>query len=143
MLEAEVRPTKRTSPPVGAILIVEDDPQTLAVLVRLLTAEGYDLHTAVDGEAALTAIASQSPDLILLDVGLPGLDGFEVCRRVKQVAATRLTPIVMITGQQARTHRIRGINAGADDFLGKPFDVEELRARVRSLLRLKRYTDDL
>jgi putative two-component system response regulator len=143
MLEAEVRPTKRTSPPVGAILIVEDDPQTLAVLVRLLTTEGYDLHTAVDGESALTAIASQSPDLILLDVGLPGLDGFEVCRRVKQVAATRLTPIVMITGQQARTHRIRGINAGADDFLGKPFDVEELRARVRSLLRLKRYTDDL
>jgi putative two-component system response regulator len=143
MLEADVRPAKRTSPPAGAILIVEDDAQTRSVLVRLLTAEGYEVHTAIDGESALAAIAGHSPDLILLDAGLPGLDGFEVCRSVKRAAATRLTPVIMVTGLLGRTDRIRGINAGADDFLAKPFDVEELRARVRSLLRLKRYTDDL
>jgi putative two-component system response regulator len=143
MQEADVRPAKRTSPPVGAILIVEDDAQTRAVLVRLLTAEGYEVHTAIDGESALASIAGHSPDLILLDVGLPGLDGFEVCRSVKRAAATRLTPVIMVTGMLGRADRIRGINAGADDFLAKPFDVEELRARVRSLLRLKRYTDDL
>jgi putative two-component system response regulator len=134
---------KRSTTPHGAVLIVEDEAPNLALLVRLLTVNGYEVDTAIDGESALVAIERRAPDLILLDVGLPGLDGFEVCRRVKQAPATRLTPIVMITGLQAREHRIEGINAGADDFLAKPFDAEELRARVRSLLRLKRYTDDL
>jgi putative two-component system response regulator len=129
--------------PQGAVLVVEDEAPNLAFLVRLLTVEGYKVHTAVDGESALASIERDSPDIILLDVGLPGLDGFEVCRRVKQAPATRLTPVVMITGLQAREHRIEAINAGADDFLAKPFDAEELRARVRSLVRLKRYTDDL
>jgi putative two-component system response regulator len=89
------------------------------------------------------AVEGQNPDLILLDVQLPGLDGFEICRRVKQIPETRLIPVVMVTGLQARDDRIAGINAGADDFLVKPFDVGELQARVRSLLRLKRYTDEL
>ena len=126
----------------GAVLVVEDEAPNLTLLVRLLTVEGYDVRTAVDGESALAAIERDSPDIILLDVELPGLDGFEVCRRVKQAPATRLTPVVMITRLQAREHRIEAINAGADDCLAKPFDAEELRARVRSLVRLKRYTDD-
>ena len=109
----------------------------------MLTAEGYEVHTAFDGGSALVAIERHSPDLILLDVQLPGLDGFEICRRVKQIPETRLIPVVMVTGLQARDDRIAGINAGADDFLLKPFDVGELQARVRSLLRLKRYTDEL
>jgi putative two-component system response regulator len=127
----------------ATVLVVEDDASNRALLVRLLSLEGHAVHTAVDGESALAAIERHSPDIILLDVRLPGLDGFEVCRRVKQAPATRLTPVVMITGLQAREHRIEGINAGADDFLAKPFSIEELHARVRSLLRLKRYTDDL
>ena len=134
---------KQGTPPSSTVLVVEDEAPNLALLARLLTIEGYKVQTAIDGESALAAIERYPPDVILLDVQLPGLDGFEVCRRVKQSPATRLTPVVMITGLQSREHRIEGINAGADDFLGKPFDAEELHARVRSLLRLKRYTDDL
>jgi putative two-component system response regulator len=129
--------------PHTAVLVVDDEAATLNVLVRLLTVEGYEVRTAVDAESALAAIERQSPDLVLLDAVLPDLDGFEVCRAIKEAPATRLTPVVMITGLGAREHRLKGINAGADDFLAKPFDVEVLHARVRSLLRLKRYTDDL
>jgi putative two-component system response regulator len=131
------------SPLRGTVLIVEDQRPNLVLMVRLLTDQGYVVHTATDGEQALIAIREHTPDVVLLDVGLPGMDGFEVCRRIKQDPATRLTPVVIVTGMQAREHRIEGINAGADDFVGKPFNIEELRARVRSLIRLKRYTDDL
>jgi putative two-component system response regulator len=127
----------------GRVLVVDDEQRNRELLVRLLEVAGYDVEAAADGEAALTAVADHSPDVILLDVQMPGLDGFEVCRRVKADPATRLTPVVMVTGLNAREHRIEGINAGADDFLGKPFNADELRARVRSLVRLKRYTNDL
>jgi putative two-component system response regulator len=127
----------------GSVLVVEDQRPNLVLMVRLLTDQGYVVHTATDGEQALAAIREHNPDVVLLDVGLPGMDGFEVCRRIKQDPATRLTPVVIVTGLQAREHRMEGINAGADDFVGKPFNIEELRARVRSLIRLKRYTDDL
>ena len=83
------------------------------------------------------------PDLILLDILMPGLDGFEVCRRIKATPEGRLTPVVLITGLSATEDRIKGINAGADDFLCKPIDINELLARTRSLLRLKQYTDEL
>jgi putative two-component system response regulator len=135
------------SAPVSAgaavILVVDDEPQNLRLIARVLTLDGYAMLTAGDSASALAAIARVRPDVILLDVQLPGIDGFEVCRRIKQDPATRLTPVVMITGLRAREDRIAGIDAGADDFLTKPFDAEELRARVRSLLRLKRYTNDL
>lgn len=98
---------------------------------------------AADREAALSAIAASPPDLVLLDVMLPGMNGFDVCHLMKHDPVTRLIPVVLVTGLDARPHRIRGIEAGADDFLAKPFDPGELRARVRSLVRLKRYTDEL
>jgi putative two-component system response regulator len=134
--------SSRVAPRVS-VLVVDDEEMTCGLLVRLLGREGYTVVTASNGEAALIAIERQPPDIVLLDVQLPGIDGFEVCRRIKQHAATRLTPVIMITGLYAREHRIEAMDAGADDFLSKPFDVEELRARVRSLLRIRRFTDDL
>jgi putative two-component system response regulator len=125
------------------VLVVDDEPQNRQVLVRLLTEQQYAVRTAPDGETALAILEKQKPDVILLDVQLPGIDGFEVCRRIKQNPTTRLTPVILVTGLGARAHRIEGINAGADDFISKPFDIDELRARVRSLVRLKRYTDEL
>src|SRR5688572_28899620 len=88
-------------------------------------------------------VASAHPDLVLMDVLMPKLSGYEVCERIKRNPATRLTPVVLITALHERQHRIQGINAGADDFLTKPVDAHELKARARSLVRLKRYTDDL
>jgi putative two-component system response regulator len=127
----------------GVVLVADDKQENRALFVRLLTHEGYDVFTAADGESALAALERHRPDIVLLDVQMPRVDGFEVCRRVKLNPATRLTPVVMVTGLNQRDHRIKGINAGADDFIVKPFDTEELRARVRSLIKLKRYTDDL
>ena len=130
-------------PPPAYILVVDDDRNNRELFGRLLVKDGHDVETAGDGEAALTAVGTRTPDLVLLDVLLPGLNGFDVCRRLKQAQLTRLVPVVLVTGLGDREHRIRGIDAGADDFLAKPFDPVELSARVRSLLRLKRYTDTL
>ena len=93
--------------------------------------------------SAIQECATFRPDLILLDIVMPGMDGFEVCRHIKATPETRLTPVVLITGLTATEDRIMGINAGADDFLSKPIDLNELLARTRSLLRLKQYTDEL
>jgi putative two-component system response regulator len=131
------------TPTPARVLIVDDESANRNLLARLLTRDGYTAECAADGEGALAAVAISPPDLILLDVNLPGIDGFEVCRTMKADPETRLIPIVLLTGLNDRERRIRGIEIGADDFLGKPFDPDELRARVRSLLRLKRYTDDL
>jgi putative two-component system response regulator len=125
------------------VLIVDDEPPNRELLRRMLARDGVETVTAADGHEALAAVSKRAPDLVLLDIGLPGINGFEVCRALKASRATRLIPVVMVTGMIDRRHRISGIEAGADDFLSKPFDTEELKARVRSLLRLKRYTDDL
>lgn len=125
------------------VLIVDDQPSNVAIVQKLLASEGYEVLTAESGEEALRVIADAPPDLVLLDVVMPGMSGFDVCRHLKSEPSTRLVPVVMLTALRAREHRIDGINAGADDFLFKPFDAEELRARVRSLVRLKRYTDEL
>jgi len=125
------------------ILVVDDEEQVRSFFLRLLEDEGYRVEVAGDGPGALAAVARHAPDVVLLDVRLPELDGFEVCRRLKRDVATRLTPIVFVTGLHEREDRIEGIAAGADDFLSKPVDTHELLARVRSLVRMKQYTDDL
>jgi putative two-component system response regulator len=126
------------------ILVVDDEEPIRSLFRRLLTAEGYDVHVAGDGPSALAHVATNAPDVILLDLRLPGdLDGFEVCRRVRNESTTRLTPVVMVTGVGDREARLRSIEAGADDFVTKPVDREGLLVRVRSLARLKQYTDDL
>src|SRR5271155_906991 len=125
------------------ILLVDDEAAPRAGLEILLRREGYEVLAAADGASALEHCAEFRPDLVLLDIVMPGLDGFEVCRRIKAAPETRLTPVVLITGLSAVSDRIQGINAGADDFLSKPIDFSELLARTRSLLRLKQFTDEL
>lgn len=129
--------------PRARVLVVDDMPANVDLMSRLLAREGYDVVTASDGEQALQMIDETRPDLVLMDVLMPKLSGYDVCHRIKQNSATRLTPVVLITALQDRNNRIQGINAGADDFLTKPVDEHELKARARSLVRLKRYTDDL
>src|SRR5580693_7697936 len=125
------------------VLVVDDEITNVKLLTRLMTGLGYQVRSAANGELALAEVARERPDLVLLDVNMPKVDGFEVCRRLKREPATRLLPIVLITGLTASEDHIKGIEAGADDFLTKPFNVPELEARVRSLTRLKRYTDEL
>jgi putative two-component system response regulator len=125
------------------ILIVDDQMGARMALTALLRREGFEVHDVETGDEALAQCHTFRPDLILLDIVMPGMNGFEVCRRIKAMPETRLTPVVLITGLTETEDRIKGINAGADDFLCKPIDVNELLARTRSLLRLKQYTDEL
>jgi cyclic di-GMP phosphodiesterase len=125
------------------ILVVDDEPSIVDVLTRFLTREGYAVVTASNGRQALERVQQEQPDLILLDVTMPEMDGFTVCQRLKEDERTALIPITMLTGLDDREHRTRGIEAGADDFLTKPFEQSILRARIRSQLRLKRLTDQL
>jgi len=127
----------------GKILIVDDESAARAALETLLRREGFEVRDASDGASALVECANFRPDLILLDILMPGMNGFEVCRRIKATPETRLTPVVLITGLSATEDRIEGINAGAEDFLSKPIDFNELLARARSLLKLKQFTDEL
>ena len=127
----------------GRVLVVDDLPKNVEMLQRALEQRGYQVRTAADGVDALRELAAEPPDIVLLDVMMPGMDGFEVCRRIKANPVTRLTPVVLVTGLGDREDRIRGIEAGADDFLTKPPVLAELTARVRSLVRLKRFTDEL
>ena len=122
----------------GKVLVVDDDRSNVELLTRLMTREGYRVVSALNGALALDAVERERPDVVLMDVNMPGVDGFEACRRLKGDAATRLLPVILITGLTATEDRIRGIDAGADDFLSKPFAIDELRARVRSLTRIKR-----
>jgi len=128
-----------TATPRSTILIVDDEPYNRDLLVQEL--EEYDTRVASNGEEALAAVAKDPPDLILLDVMMPGVDGFEVCRRLKAEDGTRLIPVVIMTALGATEDRIRGIEAGADDFLTKPVDDRQLMARIRTALRAKHYLE--
>ena len=125
------------------VLVVDDVRANRALLERLLTPEGYIVVTAANGEDALREARRVKPDVVLADVVMPVMDGFELCRAIKADPSGYLTPVVLVTSLHGRSERIRGIEVGADDFIVKPFDAEELRARIRSLVRLKRSTDDL
>ncbi len=125
------------------VLVVDDHPSSRMTAVALLSVEGYEVIEADSGPTALEAVYAGDPDLILLDVMMPGMDGFEVCRRLKRDEHTRLTPIVFVTALDDRRSRLRGIEAGGDDFLTKPFDQLELSARVKSLISQKRLNEDL
>jgi putative two-component system response regulator len=127
----------------STILIVDDEPAFRDYLGTLLRTQGFRVVTGADGIDALDQFAQNQPDLVLLDIEMPQMDGFEVCRRLKQNPEARLTPVVLITGLTASEDRIRGIEVGANDFLSKPVDRNELLARVKSLLSLKAYTDEL
>jgi len=122
---------------------VDDDPQMRRVITRVLESEQHTVSAVCDAEAALASIASTPPDIVILDVSLPTMSGFEACHTLKNDPTTRLIPVVLVTGLNAPENRIAGIEAGADDFLSKPFDPQELKARVRSLIRLRRYTNEL
>ena len=128
---------------VARILIVDDLPANLRLLEARLSAEYYEVMTAADGPSGLAKAAAEQPDIILLDVMMPGMDGFAVCRRLKEDPETRHIPVVLVTALDGRSDRVAGLEAGADDFLTKPIDDVMLFARVRSLTRLKAVIDEL
>ncbi len=115
------------------ILVVDDDPAVRSSLDRALRLEGYEVETAADGPAALQVLSIGSPDAVVLDLGLPGLDGLAVCRRLRSAGDD--TPVLMLTARDAVDDRVQGLDAGADDYLVKPFALAELLARLRALLR--------
>jgi class 3 adenylate cyclase/CheY-like chemotaxis protein len=125
------------------ILVVDDTPLNLKLLTDLLTAKGYAVVTAANGDEALGKVAADRPDLVLLDVMMPGLSGYDVCRRIRGDPRTALLPVALVTSLDPHQERIKGIEAGADDFLNKPINQPELLARVKSLLRVKSLQDQV
>ncbi|MHB8498821.1 MAG: response regulator transcription factor, partial [Acidimicrobiales bacterium] len=115
------------------VLVVDDDPAVSGALGRALRLEGYDVAAAVDGGAALESMVVRPPDAVVLDIGLPVIDGLEVCRRLRSAGDD--TPVLMLTARDAVSDRVSGLDAGADDYLVKPFALAELLARLRALLR--------
>jgi putative two-component system response regulator len=149
--ESSIGSSSRSASPIAVspesgvprVLAVDDSAANLELLHQLLIREGYVVLQARDGEEALDIVMSASPDLVISDVMMPRRNGYDLCKAIKGHPLGRLIPVVLVTSLDGSQERIRGIDAGADDFLRKPFDPHELRARVRSLLRLKRFTDDL
>ena len=122
------------------ILVVDDLPQNVRLLEAVLSPKGFRVAKASSGEEALDVLSQEHPDLVLLDILMPGMDGYEVCRRIRQDPGTAFLPVIMMTAS-GEEQKLRAIESGADDFVNKPFDQAELLARVRSLVRVKRYHD--
>jgi putative two-component system response regulator len=127
----------------GLVLAADDDPGALQAIAGALGMLGYHVLTAADGEAALVLASEHLPDVILLDVVMPGMNGYDACRRLKEDPTTRLIPVVFLTGQGGREARIAGLDAGATDFLNKPCELTELDVRVRNLVHFRRLTQEL
>jgi adenylate cyclase len=125
------------------ILVVDDTPSNVKLLADILHARGYAVVTAVNGAEALARVERDAPDLVLLDVMMPGMSGYEVCRKLRDNPATAMLPVIMVTALDPGQERVKGIEAGADDFLTKPIHQPEILARVRSLLRIKALHDQL
>jgi CheY-like chemotaxis protein len=137
-----VESTAIASDPPAKILVVDDGPENVRLLGAVLVARGYEVVTATDGQAALDLVETEDPDLVLLDVMMPGLDGYAVCSQLRANDATAVLPVIMVTSSVGQERR-KAIEAGADDFIPKPFNHDELLTRVRSLLRIKRYHDTI
>ena len=124
------------------VLVVDDQPPNVRLLEAILTPRGYDVLTASSGEQALEVIAAEDVDLVLLDILMPGIDGYEVCRRIRDQVDTAYLPVVMVTAS-GDEQKVKALEAGADDFLSKPVNQSELLARVASLARIKDYQDTI
>jgi adenylate cyclase len=124
------------------ILVVDDVERNVRLLEAVLVSHGYHVVSARSGQEALERVAGAAPDLVLLDIQMPGMDGYEVCRRLREEPATGFLPVVMVTSSDTEV-RVNAIEVGADDFITKPFNQQELLARVRSLIRIKRYHDTI
>jgi adenylate cyclase len=125
------------------ILVVDDQRSNVEMMAGVLRARGYTVHTALDGDQALEQVAAVGPDLVVSDILMPKIDGFQLCQRLRAAPQTALLPIILVTSLDAQAERIKGLESGADDFLSKPVNWEELFARVRSLLRIKALQDEL
>ena len=125
------------------ILVVDDDPRNTRLLTRILEVEGYETRTAPNGESALELLQTWQPDMLLIDVMMPGMDGFELCRRIKSDERLRLLPTLLVTALTDMSDKVRGLDSGADDFLTKPINRAELLARVRTHFRIKLLRDEV
>ena len=134
-------PLRATWP--ATVLVADDEPAARKLLRRILEPAGYRVYEAATGKDALAMAEAERPDLLILDITMPDIDGVEICRAIKNDPTTHLTPVIHITGLTTRELRLRALAAGSDEFVGKPFDIEELLIRVRSLLRTKHLTDHL
>ncbi|MFH1367507.1 MAG: HD domain-containing phosphohydrolase [Elusimicrobiota bacterium] len=125
------------------ILIADDDQQALAILQQIMLGQGYEVYTASEGNATQALIEEKKPDLVILDNYMPGVSGSEICRSIKDNPRTRLIPVVMLTGYTETPDKVEAIEAGADDFVNKPFKAVELTTRIKSLLKVKALNDEL
>ncbi len=135
------RPRRRLVTAPAKVLVVDDTPQNVKLLADLLSVKGYAVVTAASGPEALDKVEAERPDIVLLDVMMPQMSGYEVCKRIRDNPATGILPVVMVTALDPSQERIKGLEAGADDFLTKPVNHAELLARVRSLVRVKQLYD--